>query len=199
MTIGTQTQSLVNRHTNNHANEDNAIMAQVRDGDVARLGLLFERHNTRLYGFFVKHTGRRSASEDLVQEVFFRMLKYRHTFRGEAPFTVWMYQLARNVAADFFGKRSREVALDESYEEHATSDDSPIEALQRNQEQRLLHEALARLDPEKREVLVLSRFQDLKYEEIATILGVQVGTVKARVHRALNDLREEYYTLTKEI
>ncbi|HEY4611888.1 MAG TPA: RNA polymerase sigma factor [Bacteroidota bacterium] len=175
---------------------DNELMFQVRDGNVGKLGQLFERYHEKLYGFFVRHTGKRETSEDLVQDVFFRILKYRQTFRGEAPFTVWMYQLARNASADYFRKWKHETPMTEGTEERQSDDLLPSERVQEQEEHRLLKQALARLSDEKREVLILSRYQELKYEEIGRILDCPVGTVKARVHYALKDLRDEYMKLT---
>lgn len=175
---------------------DNEVMFQVRDGDVGKLGTLFERYHERLFSFFVRHTGKRELSEDLVQDVFFRILKYRHTFRGEAPFPVWMYQLARHASADYFRKWKSETPMDEAVDEKPDDDLLPSERLQQQEEHLLLTRALSKLSDEKREVLILSRFQEMKYEEIGAILGCPVGTVKARVHYALKDLRDEYMKLT---
>jgi RNA polymerase sigma-70 factor (ECF subfamily) len=172
-------------------------MLLVRDGDVAKLGILFERHHAKLYNFLVRVTNKRDSSEDLVQEVFFRILKYGHSFRGEAPFTVWMYQLARNAAADHFRKWKNESPLDETFDPPAP-DPAPDDILAQDEKSELLKLALARLPNEKREVLVLSRYQELKYEEIGAILNCPVGTVKARVHHALKDLRREYLKLTRD-
>jgi len=72
---------------------------------------------------------------------------------------------------------------------------SPRDAAQESQETALLYRALMRMPEEKREVLVLSRFQDLKYEEIAQLLGCEIGTVKTRVHRALQELRDIFHQL----
>jgi RNA polymerase sigma-70 factor (ECF subfamily) len=172
-------------------------MLQVRDGDVAKLGILFERHHAKLYNFLVRVTNRRDSSEDLVQDVFFRILKYGHSFRGEAPFTVWMYQLARNAATDHFRKWKNEMPL-EGAEDTPDQDPAPDDSLVRDEKSELLKKALALLSPEKREVLVLSRYQELKYEEIGAILNCPVGTVKARVHRALKDLKREFQNLTRD-
>jgi len=173
-------------------------MLQVRDGDVAKLGILFERHHAKLYNFLVRLTNRRDSSEDLVQEVFFRIMKYGHSFRGDAPFTVWMYQLARNVATDHFRKWKNEKPIDGSVETPDQAPD-PADSLMLDESAELLRKALALLSDDKREVLILSRYQDLKYEEIGTILECPVGTVKARVHRALKDLKREYQKLSHEI
>jgi RNA polymerase sigma factor (sigma-70 family) len=176
---------------------DNELMLQVRDGDVAKLGILFERHHVKLYNFLVRVTNKRDSSEDLVQEVFFRILKYGHSFRGEAPFTVWMYQLARNAATDHFRKWKNEMPM-ESAEDPPDQALAPDDTIMHDEKSELLKKALAMLSAEKREVLVLSRYQELKYEEIGAILNCPVGTVKARVHRALKDLKREYQNLTSD-
>jgi RNA polymerase sigma-70 factor (ECF subfamily) len=173
-------------------------MLKVRDGEVGKLGILFERHHGSLFNYFVRLTGKRDASEDLVQEVFLRVLKYRHTYRGESQFTVWMYRIARNAWVDHFKKSKREVPFNEEDDEPISTDPNPSENLEDRQKIACLRTALARLNPEKREVLVLSRYQNMKYEEIAGLLGCAVGTVKARVHRAIKDLREIYCELSAE-
>ena len=70
---------------------DDALMLEVSNGEVRRLGLLFDRYHRKLFDFFIRMTGSREISEDLVQDVFFRILKYRGTFRPGSRFTVWMY------------------------------------------------------------------------------------------------------------
>ena len=173
-----------------NAPSDDLLMRQVRGGEASRLGVLFERYQLALYGFYVRLTGDRPASEDLVQEVFFRMLKYRHTYRDDSQFTTWMYHIARNVQADWFRKRRLEVGVaDEEWNRMPGREQPGMEA---RQEAALVRQALARLPEDKREVLVLSRFQDLKYDQIAELLDCEVGAVKVRVHRALRALREIY-------
>ncbi|HEY6272097.1 MAG TPA: RNA polymerase sigma factor [Terriglobales bacterium] len=161
-------------------------MAQVRSGVGEMLGPLFERYQVPLFNFYLRLTGDRTFSEDLVQEVFFRMLKYRQTYRTETPFRAWMYQIARNARADFLRRKRPET----SWEPAMSPAVIPTDTAQQSEEAALLHRALMRLPEDKREVLILSRFQDLKYEEIAELLGCETGTVKTRVHRALAELRE---------
>jgi len=176
---------------------DNEIMILVREGDVAKLGILFERHHGKLFNFLVRITDRRDVSEDLVQEVFFRILKYRHSFRGEAPFTAWMYQMARNAAVDYFRKWREDPTPHESMDA-VSKDPSASDVMEHVEKNSLLHLALSKLSMEKRGVLVLSRCQGMKYEEIGTILNCPVGTVKARVFHALRELREIYLNLSEE-
>jgi RNA polymerase sigma factor (sigma-70 family) len=170
---------------------DEELMAQVRNGVGEMLGVLFERYHVPLFNFYLKLTGDRTASEDLVQEVFFRILKYRHSYRPETAFRAWMYQIARNARVDLLRKRRPET----EYEAEMSPVVAPIDTAQQSQEAQLLHSALMQISEDKREVLVLSRFQDLKYEEIAQMMGCEVATVKTRVHRALQDLKEIFHQL----
>lgn len=176
--------------------EDNRLMEDVRKGKVEKLAVLFEKHHVRLFNFFYRLTGSRGISEDLVQEVFCRILKYRTTYKGESKFTTWMYQIGRNAHIDYLRKKKEELPLDDQWDEAAGQDPSPAEKLELGRDVALMREALAKLPLKKREVLVLSRFQNLKYREIAELLGCQIGTVKAHVHRAIKELGKIYLELS---
>ncbi|MCG8605326.1 RNA polymerase sigma factor [bacterium] len=173
-------------------------MLKVRDGDLNKLGILFDRHHRFLFNFFLRLTSNREVSEDLVQEVFFRMLKYRHTYRGTSQFSYWMFRIARNARADYFSKKRREVNQGDEMEEPVDDDPIVSENMEKNQDSVLLHSALKRLPVEDREVLLLSRFQKMKYKEIAELHGCAVGTVKARVHHAVKKLRDVFLDLSGE-
>jgi RNA polymerase sigma-70 factor (ECF subfamily) len=177
-------------------------MTGVRDGQVERLALLYERHRSPLLNFFVRLTGDLQAAEDLVHDVFLRMLKYRHTFRDGHRFQTWMYQIARNAHFDFRHKRRLERPADEhalaDAENTASADLAPDFAASRNQEIATLEKALASLPPQQRELLVFTGVQRLKYEEVARALDCGVGAVKMRVHRALIELREKFRELAGE-
>ena len=170
---------------------DEDVMLQVRDGEVQMLGVLFDRYQTPLFNFYAKMTQDRTVSEDLVQEVFLRILRYRQTFRPGTPFRAWIYQIARNTRIDQVRKARPESPL-------ATEPVAPTRAsddAERQQESQLLQRALMQLPEDKREILILSRFQELKYEEIARLLGCETSAVKVRVHRAIQQLREIYASL----
>jgi RNA polymerase sigma factor (sigma-70 family) len=184
------------------ARADNVLMQKVRDGDLAKMAVLFERHHRALFRYFLRLTGNRESSEDLVQDVFFRMLKYRHTYQDGSPFTAWMYQVGRNAYMDAIQKHKGEPPLYHEWEqasaEPASTEPDPSELLRRRQEIGVLRRALAALPVEKREVLVLSRFQNLKYEQIADILSCDVGTVKVRVYRAIKALSQTFFEMAGE-
>jgi len=177
---------------------DNALMLQVKEGQVNKMGLLFERYHRPLYGFFYHLNGQPSLSEDLVQTVFYRMLKYRHTFSGEGEFRTWMYHLARNVVVDEAKKNKTAKHHDDisDWQERLGGGTTADGELHKTQDVALLHQALDRLPQEQREVLVLSRFQDMKYGQIAQVLDTTEGAVKVRVHRALGHLRDIYMKLS---
>ena len=91
---------------------DNAVMAEVSAGQVARLAVLFERYHRALFRYFVSMNGDREQAEDLVQEVFFRMLRYRTSYDPAQSFTAWMYQIARNAGVDQVRKRGSAEVVD---------------------------------------------------------------------------------------
>lgn len=166
-------------------------MLQVRHGAADMLGVLFERYQTPLFGFYARLTADRAVSEDLVQEVFLRILKYRHTYTPGYSFRTWMYQIARNVRADHLRKQFPQAELTPELAGSFT----PRDVAQDRQEESLLSRALMKLPDDKREILVLARLQQLKYEQIARLLDCEVGAVKVRVHRALQELKEVFHSL----
>lgn len=179
---------------------DHALMLAVRDGELDSLGELFERHHGPLFGFLYKLTGQRAAAEDIAQIVFQRILKYRHTYRDEGSFTAWLYQLARRCAADHFRQSTRLPTATDPAILLTQADDAPdaSDRATTRDDHALLHTALGRLARDDREVLLLSRFQELSFAEIAGILECSVGAAKVRAHRALRALRDHYFQLQKE-
>jgi RNA polymerase sigma-70 factor (ECF subfamily) len=176
---------------------DHALMLAVRAGELDALGELFERHHGPLFGFLVKHTGNRMVAEDIVQTVFQRMLKYRHTYRDDGSFTAWMYHLARRCSADHFRKANSAPRATDPADLCDQADDAPHAAQHATQhdDHELLHVALTRLDHDDREVLLLSRFQELSFAEISGIPECSVGAAKVRAHSALRELRDIYFQL----
>lgn len=179
---------------------DNTLMLKVKNGDLDKLGLLFERYHRRLFGFFYRLTLRRDLSEDLVQGVFERILKYRSTYTEEGEFSTWIFRIARNHYADYYRESSKMPVEnhDGNWESFsAEQQDLPLQAEEvpyRN----LLRKAMKKLEPEKKQVLVLSRYEGFSYREIAGIMDCTEGAVKVRVYRALNELKDIVSMLNKE-
>lgn len=167
-------------------------MLQVKEGDLDKLGLLFERYHRVLFGFFYNRNKDVALSEDLVQNVFVRILKYKHRYRGDGEFKSWIFHIARNVNVDHYRKkRIKHTEKIEDWQDEI-ADDAINKSQQMIQEEALdkLRQALQKLDPEKREVIVMSKLQGLKYKEIGKILGCSEGAVKVKVFRALKALKE---------
>lgn len=179
---------------------DNELMLRVRDGENARLGMLFERHHKALFSFFLHTIGKRQIAEDLVQEVFVRMLKYRHTFRGDGGFAPWMFRMARNVRADHFRREARAPFAETDIETVEPTDEGPLpsDLAETSESVQILWAAMNQLPVEKRELLVMARLELLRQDEIASVLSCKVGTVKVRIHRALKELAQIYQQLTSE-
>lgn len=176
---------------------DSSLMKLVQAGDTAQLALLFERHHLALFRYLLGLTGDRALSEDLVQEVFFRVIKYSRSYDTSLAFPVWLFGIGRNAYFDLHRKRRRELPH-APLSEIRSDAPMPEEMMTRKQDVQFLQEALRLLREDKREVLLLSRFQNLRYEDIARILECEVGTVKGRVYRALKELREKFCELRGE-
>tara|TARA_R110002167_G_scaffold304613_2_gene508853 strand:- start:1745 stop:2299 length:555 start_codon:yes stop_codon:yes gene_type:complete len=176
---------------------DNALMLKVKSGDLDQLGLLYERHKKRLFGFYYNMNGNAALSEDLVQNVFVRMLKYKHTFTGEGSFTAWMFRTARNVNYDYYRKhKTVNDSLEISTMAYKIKDSDDLESgMDQNENLLTLQNAMTLLTKEKREVLVLSKLKGLKFSEIAEILGCSENAAKVKAHRALNELRTIFLQL----
>jgi RNA polymerase sigma-70 factor (ECF subfamily) len=176
---------------------DETLMHAVRAGDLAKLGSLFDRYHLPLFDFLNRMTGNRHAAEDLVQEVFLRVLKYRATYRDGAPFETWVFRIARNARADYFSARDTASPLTEEAMESPDTTPGPEAQLAQEHEAARLQTALMSLREDRRELLVLARYQGMKHEAIAELLGIDPGAVKVRIHRALKELRETFLRMSE--
>ena len=174
---------------------DEQLMLEVKKGELDSLAPLFEIYHVRLFNFFLRMTRDTNISEDLTQNVFKRILTYRESYSKEWLFRSWMYQIARNASAKYYNEKKLLLSDFSSGEEIASENSSAIEELELQTNKEYLHEALNRLPFEQREIIELSRFQGLKYKEIAEITGNTVPAIKVKVHRAINKLRELFFEL----
>ena len=175
-------------------------MLKIKEGDLDKVGLLYQRYSRRLFGFFYRMTNDGSQSEDLVQNVFIRLIKYRKTYWEDGHFETWIFQLARNVHHDAYRKTKRYKWQEDmtDWEAKLTEEDNVESSTIKGEEQSLLIRALNTLSPEKREIIELTKFQKLKYEEVANLLGKTEGALKVQIHRILKELRLKYFELEAE-
>ncbi len=178
--------------------DDHQLMISVRNGETENLGQLFEAHNKRLYNYFLHQTGNRHASEDLVVDVFLRILKYKHTYKDEGSFLAWMYAIARNTRIDYYKGHNDQSEFMEEPDNLTSHAPNPGEEYENKDDIMLLRKAMAELPDDRREVILMSRFNHMPYREIGEVLGCTVGAVKVRIYRAMKDLTERYLRLAGE-
>ncbi|KAJ1442307.1 hypothetical protein B484DRAFT_426868 [Ochromonadaceae sp. CCMP2298] len=162
--------------------EDHTLMLKVKDGEVEKLNLLYKRYSRRLFGFFYGMTKDGATSEDLVQNVFMRILKYKHTYSSSGDFEVWAFQMARNVHKDHYRKNKRYAFQEDMnpYEEQLSDTHNKEVDMEKADELNYLKKALENLAPEKRELIELVRFQKIKYAKVAEMLGASESAIKKK-------------------
>ncbi len=170
---------------------DNSLMLKVREGDLQKLGLLFERYKHLLFGYFFRLSKNKVIAEDLVQMVFVRVIKYKHAYRGDGSFKTWVFHIARNIQIDHWHKEKKMAVTNTPYE---IEDRLANEEESGYNEARLqtLDRALDLLPPEKKELIVLSKLKGMKYKDIARIMDLSEPIVKVRAFRALKALKAKY-------
>ena len=176
---------------------DSELMRRVRGGRTSALATLFERHHARLYRYCLRMTGNRQTAEDLVQDVFMKILKYKANFRDDSAFAPWMFGIARNACVAHW-RRAKFEAVPEADLANAPAEPHADDDHAGAQQADLVRRALLALPAERREVLVLSRYEFKTYEEIARALGCSAEAVKVRAHRAIKQLRDIYRELAGE-
>lgn len=181
---------------------DEELMLLYRDGEVRAFELLLKRHERGIYNFILRSVKRQDVAEELMQEVFLRVVRSAPKYKQSAKFSTWLYTIARNICIDRARKHAkrRELSLDEkiggdeegaSYVDMLVDDSADVShmAYERQRFLERLKEALAALPEEQREVFLLKEVSGLKFREIAEVVGAPVPTVKSRMRYALQALR----------
>lgn len=174
---------------------DEQLMVAVQSDQLDKLNVLFERYQKKIYNYFLKSTLDLEDSSDLTQNVFIRVMKYRKSYKAEHSFQFWIFQIARNQLKDHF--RKLKVHRDTFNPADVMPDRAEYEDPDRYEQEEKLHRALNKLPEEKRELLVLSKFQGMKYEQIAELRAVSVSAIKVQVHRTIKQLRDLYFEETE--
>ena len=176
---------------------DELIMEAVKNGDLQQASILFDRYHKKIFNFLARMTMDRDVAEDLTQNVFLRMIRYRNSYREGNRFESWIYQVARNIFSDHYqankNKQLGFIDVEKMSDKVADHD----EESQEEEREKILHRSMALLTEEQRELLVLTRFQHMKYEEVAVIMETSVANIKVKVHRAIAKLREHYFEVEK--
>ncbi|MCE5200174.1 MAG: sigma-70 family RNA polymerase sigma factor [Armatimonadota bacterium] len=184
--------------------EEQVLIQRCKDGDICAFDELVIRFQKRVYNFAYGIAGNYDDANDVAQEAFVRVFNSIGTFRGDANFTTWIYRIVTNVYLDERkkAKSHRQISLDEyvDLDENSVSrqieDDNPLpaevaESKERNQ---IVRNAINALPDYQRIIMTLYHLHDRSYEEIADILHLPIGTVKSRLNRARQALKEKLET-----
>lgn len=166
-------------------------MSEVKNGDLSKMGLLYERHKAGLYRYFYRCTNDQMKSEDLVQNVFMRVIRYRERFSGDGEFAYWLFYIARNTWIDDGRKKDplnhKETVSSDTLNHLAYYDE---ESKDLSDEKVKLKHALQKISPEKRDAIILSRYHGLTYKTIADMSDCTENAIKSRVQRGIMEIRE---------
>lgn len=183
-----------------HADEsalDHALMERIGAGDHLAFKNLIERHQNAVIGTVAKMLGNSSDAEDISQQVFLRIWRNAKRYRPDAKFTTYLFTITRNLVFNETRRRGRkkEVSSDEREENshhliEESPDRQPDSELLQAELQRAVDDAIAKLPETQRMAVVLRRYEQLSYEEIADVLKLSVSAVKSLLFRARTTLRE---------
>ncbi|MDF1698829.1 MAG: RNA polymerase sigma factor [Saprospiraceae bacterium] len=169
---------------------DEQLMILVNTGDVQMMRYLFERYNVRIYNYCLKITKNKTASEDIAQEAFYKVIKHRKSFNNKT-FAAWIFTITRNLCIDYLKQNKTSTLNTKSLESNI--DDISYDDNEKKESIEHLHNSLNKLSPTDRELIVLSRYEKLKYKEISDILNMSESAIKTRIHRALQKLKNHYF------
>ena len=177
--------------------EDVRLMQLVRTGDMAAFEQLVERHQTLIAGTVARMLGNNSDVEDLAQQVFIRVWKSAKRYEPRAKFTTWLLKITRNLVFNELRRRKRHalnpLQSEAGAEETQVKDEhvqTPDAALLEGELQRAIEAAIEQLPEAQRMAVVLRRYEELSYDEIADVLDQSVPAVKSLLFRARTELRE---------
>jgi RNA polymerase sigma-70 factor, ECF subfamily len=189
---------------------DVRLMIQVRTDVVGAFETLVERYQNRLVGILFHLIGNRDEAEDLCQEVFLRIYKARKGYRPRAKFSTWLFTIANNLALNYLRSKGRNPsvpigggssdskAVVSVAQQLAGREGTPSTEMRQAELAEIVREALAVLSEDQKLAVLLNKFEEMSYAEIADVMGRSPAAVKSLLARARNQLRErlEPYLLT---
>jgi RNA polymerase sigma-70 factor, ECF subfamily len=168
--------------------DDRAAVAASQRGERQAFDVLVEKYQRDIYRLCYRYVNDHQDANDMAQEVFVKAYRALGRFRGDSSFSTWLYRIAVNTCLNFrASRRPPAVELPDALPDRAPG---ALESLERDERSRLVREAVSRLPEKQRATLILKVYHELTHEEVATILGSSVGTVKANVFHALGNLRK---------
>ncbi len=171
---------------------DEKIMTNVQSGKIDSISILYDRYCDFLYNYFYRLCSNRQISEDLTQNVFLRIIKYKTSFDNKMSFKSWAFQIARNQFYDYKDKINKETEIHTELSNNNEVNEDISDSLERFER---LENALNTLPIETKEILVLAKYRNFKYKDLADIYNTSEGAIKVKIHRGINELRKKYFEL----
>lgn len=183
---------------------DTQIIERTLKGEPDAFNVLVSRWERQIYGLTLRMLGRDEEAKDATQETFLSAYRNLSKFRGEAKFSSWIYRIALNIChTKLRGRGKASVSLEEQFEvngfEIAADTDDLSDNIQQEQVARHVRRALQGLPAEMRQVIIMKEYEDLKFAEIADILGIPISTVKTRMYTGLAELRKRLEHLRQAV
>jgi RNA polymerase sigma-70 factor (ECF subfamily) len=177
-----------------------AWMLRYQEGDERAFDRLVERYSPRVFALLTRFLGPVEGREDLVQEVFLRVIRARADYRPEARFSTWIYRIVFNLCVNESQRRRPGPSLDEGLEGGWSDEDGPAPgaALEREDLVACVRAAVAALPDRQRMAVVLAKYEELPYEEVGRVLGTSAKAVKSMIHRARETLRAQLSPFLEE-
>lgn len=170
--------------------DDSLLMKRFAQGDSEALSILYSRYKKSLYSYFIHMTHDKSKSEDLLQNTFLRIAKYGRSYRHRGSFKAWLFAIARNEWVEQHRHRKKEESYPADFTTRVIASDDPHSELVSSDRKQRLMDALAQIDEDKREAIVLVKLRELKYREVAELLSEKESNIKIKVFRGMNQLRQ---------
>ncbi len=180
--------------------EDSNLVGRCLAGEEGAYGLLLKKYKRPVFSLVYRMVRQREEAEELASEAFFKAFRALASYDPEQPFSSWIFKIASNLSIDWLRKRKLETSsLDEEDSVWEVPDERPTaeDVLEKKQTMRVVEEAIGRLAPDYRAVVLLRHQEERSYEEIAEILGLPLGTVKVRLFRAREELKKRLGRLVK--
>lgn len=179
---------------------DNQLVAQFINGDTTAFDQIVERYKEKIYSFIYFQINQKQAdAEDLTQDVFLEFYKQANNYRGESKFSTYLFSISRNLVLNYFRHHRRRytdktdsICIDDEQNNEINQglvdQSSPLDSVINDDLQQQVHNAIDKLKPEERQLLLLTDREGFSYEQIGNILSIKVGTVRSRLNSARSRL-----------
>ncbi len=179
---------------------ERALVIEAVSGDIQSFQKLIEIHQKKIFNLVYRMINNEEDAKDLTQDILVKAFKNIEKFRLDSSFSTWLYRIATNTCLDELRKRKKrfsEIPLtvedeetDKTIKEYAIDRNGPDSIYLKKERQRLISDEIKKLSPDYKQMIILRDIQGLSYEEISEICEVNIGTIKSRINRGRNQLRE---------